>query len=150
MVEEAVSMSEGWTVNSQSSFDGFQKRAQEVYKDSGYVVFKWTTGRQRTAAQNDAIHLFCQHIADACNDSGYEMVISSFVLKADLSIPWTQSSVKERIWRTVQLAKYPKRRSTTQLLRNEVSEIADVITLYLGEKKGLVVPFPSKEKGLVK
>ena len=138
-------MSEGWTVNSQTSFDNFQLRSAEVFKKHGYVIFKYSTGKQRTSIQNDSIHLFCRQIADACNDSGYEMVISSAILKSDLYVPWSQSSVKERIWRTVQVAKYPARKSTTQLERKEVSEIAEIITRHLGENKGLHVPFPSQE-----
>jgi len=145
VAEKEVVMGEQFNVNSQHSFKGFLKRAEELFNNNGYVTFKWTTGRQRTSIQNDSIHLFCRQIADACNDSGYEMVISSAILKSDLYVPWSQSSVKERIWRTVQVAKYPARKSTTQLERKEVSEIAEIITRHLGENKGLHVPFPSQE-----
>ena len=138
-------MSEGWTVNSQTSFDNFQLRSAEVFKEHGYVIFKYSTGKQRTNAQNDAIHLFLDRIASVANNAGYEMKIASPLLNFDVDVPWTKESVKERIWRPLQKAKFPGRKSTTQLLRHEVSEIADVIIRHLGEKRGLVVKFPSKD-----
>lgn len=144
MAEKALEMSEGWTVNSQHSFQGFLKRAEELYNDNGYITFLWKTAKQRTARQNDALHVFFDNIADGCNDCGYDMVLSSPVLKS-VTIPWTKDSVKERMWRPVQLAMYPKKKSTTQLNRNEISLIAEVITRHLSVTKGLYIPFPSKE-----
>jgi hypothetical protein len=138
-------MSEGWTVNSKTSLDNFQLKAAALFEKHGYVMFKYSTGRQRTDLQNDSIHLFCRWIADAANGAGYEMKISSPLLSSDIEVPWTRESVKERIWRRVQTAKYPDRKSTTKLERGEVSEIADVIIRHLGEKRGLIVSFPSKD-----
>ena len=145
MAEKALEMSEGWTVNSQTSFDNFQLRSAELFKEHGYVIFKYSTGKQRTSAQNDAIHLFLDRIANVANNAGYEMKIASPLLNFDVDVPWTKESVKERIWRPLQKAKFPDRKSTRQLLRHEVSEIADVIIRHLGEKRGLVVKFPSKD-----
>ena len=138
-------MSEGWTVNSKTSLANFQLKAAAVFEKHGYVMFKYSTGRQRTNAQNDSIHLFCRMIADAANGAGYEMKIGSPLLSFNVEVPWTQESVKERIWRPVQTAKYPDRKSTTKLERGEVSEIADVIIRHLGETKGLIISFPSIE-----
>tara|TARA_R110002033_G_scaffold51468_2_gene98528 strand:+ start:874 stop:1317 length:444 start_codon:yes stop_codon:yes gene_type:complete len=145
MAQGEITLSEGWTVNSQTSFDNFQLRSAELFKEHGYVIFKYSTGKQRTSAQNDAIHLFCRWIADAANNAGYEMKISSSLLQFDVDVPWTMESVKERIWRPLQKAKFPGRKLTRQLLRHEVSEIADVIIRHFGEKRGLVVKFPSKD-----
>ena len=145
MAQGEITLSEGWTVNSQTSFDNFQLRSAELFKEHGYVIFKYSTGKQRTNAQNDAIHLFCSWIADAANNAGDEMKIASPLLQFDVDVPWTKLSVKERVWRPLQKAKFPGRKSTRQLLRHEVSEIADVIIRHFGEKRGLVVKFPSKD-----
>lgn len=138
---------EGWTVNSDVSFNNFVKHVRGLYDKHKFVMFSWKTGRQRTDTQNAAIHVFCREIAEALNDAGFEMEVKSDVLKSPVEVPWTMESVKELIWRPVQMANYPDKKSTTKLERTEVSEVAEVITRYLAEKKGVVAHFPSREKG---
>jgi len=110
------------------------------------MLIEFKSPNQRTNKQNDSIHLYCERIATAANDAGFEMVLSSQVLNADVSIPWTKQLVKDHIWRKVQLAKYPGIQSTTKLQKNQVSEIAEIITRHLGENRGLSIPFPSDDK----
>ena len=135
---------EGWTVNSDASLANFVKHVGELYGKHKFVMFSWKTGRQRTAIQNAAIHVFCREIAEKLNAAGYETEVKSDVLKSPVEVPWTMDSVKDLIWRPVQIAKYPDKKSTTKLERTEVSEVAEVITRYLAEKKGVVVHFPSR------
>ncbi len=139
-------MGEGWTVNSDASLGNFVKHAGELYGKHKFVMFNWKTGRQRTDTQNAAIHVFCRLIAEALNEAGYEMVIDSKVLRSEVEVPWTQDSVKDFIWRKVQISLYPEKQSTVKLERKEVSEVAEVITRYLGEKFNLQVSFPNKDK----
>ena len=73
------------------------------------------------------------------------MNVVSPATKERIEVPWTMESVKERVWRPVQIAKFPDRKSTTKLERNEVSEIAEVITRFIGTSYGITVPFPSRE-----
>ena len=96
------------------------------------------------STQNAAIHVFCRLIAEQLNDAGYEMVVQSAVLKKEVEVPWTQDSVKDFIWRKVQTSLYAEKQSTVKLERKEVSEVAEVITRYLGEKFNLQVSFPSR------
>ena len=136
---------EGWTVNSDTSLANFVKHASDLYGKHKFVMFSWKTGRQRTDTQNSAIHVFCREIAKKLNNAGYETEVKSDVLKSPVEVPWTMESVKELIWRPVQMANYPEKKSTTELERTEVSEVAEVITRYLAEKKGVVVHFPSRK-----
>jgi len=146
MVEGSVAMSgEAWVVNSDKSLHNFKGHVDKLYEDKKYLTFRWKTGRQRTDEQNNAIHLYCRLIATACNDAGYEMNVVSPATKERIEVPWTMESVKERVWRPVQIAKFPDRKSTTKLERNEVSEIAEVITRFIGTSYGIYVPFPSRE-----
>ena len=138
-------MGEGWTVNSDVSFDNFVKHVRSLYDKHKFVVFSWKTGRQRTYIQNAAIHVFCREIAEALNNAGYETSVRSRALKGEIEVPWTQDSVKELIWRPVQMKLYPDKDSTVKLQRTEVSEVAEVITRYLGERFGLHVPFPNRK-----
>jgi len=139
-------MGEGWTVNSDASLGNFVKHAGELYGKHKFVMFNWKTGRQRTDTQNAAIHVFCRLIAEQLNDAGYEMVVDSKVLRSEVEVPWTQDSVKDFLWRKVQMSLYPEKQSTVKLERKEVSEVAEVITRYLSEKFNLQVSFPNKDK----
>lgn len=142
-------MPEGWTVNSDTSLANFVKHVGELYGKHKFVMFSWKTGRQRTAIQNAAIHVFCREIAKKLNAGPpeWQMEVKSGFLKNPVEVSWTMDSVKELIWRPIQIALYPEKKSTTQLERTEVSEVAETITKNLAEKKGVVVHFPSREKG---
>ena len=88
----------------------------------------------------------CRNVADAANAAGYEMHVKSELLRDVVEIPWTWQSVKENIWLPVQMAQFPSILRTRDLKKTEqVSAVAQVIERYLSEKKGLNVPFPSKD-----
>lgn len=86
----------------------------------------------RTGAQNNAIHLDCKLIADKLNEAGkdWKMVIR----EGGISIPVTQESVKELLWRPIQRLMFNKE-STTELSKTvEIDRIHEVIMRELGEK----------------
>lgn len=93
--------------------------------------------QKRTEAQNNAMHLWFQQLADALNAAGWDM---KKVIHVD--IPWSPYSVKENLWRPVQEALYGKR-STTELATDEVSKIYEVINREIGNRTGVTVAFPS-------
>jgi hypothetical protein len=97
--------------------------------------------KQRTIQQNKSIHLFCQMLADALNDAGWNV---QKTLRHDVEIPWNMTLVKELIWKPVQEAMTDKE-STTELDRLEPSQIYEVLNRHLGEKLQIHVPFPSEE-----
>ena len=124
------------------------KEGQQVFRDlpKTEFVINIETEESRTSAQNNAIHLYCRNVADAANAAGYEMHVKSELLRDVVEIPWTWESVKENIWLPVQMALYPSILRTRDLKKTEqVSAVAQVIGRYLSEKKGLNVPFPSKD-----
>ena len=55
----------------------------------------------RTGQQNRALHKGCELLADALNDAGLDMRV---VLKPEINIPWTKTSVKEYIIRPIMRA----------------------------------------------
>ena len=99
----------------------------------------------RTLSQNNALHLYCEFIANALNSAGYS--IPEVLQKFKMEIPFTKENVKELLWRTAQKRMFSKK-STTQLLKqNEINDIVDVITRFLGENFGIeYIPFPSIEE----
>lgn len=96
---------------------------------------------QRTEQQNKAIHLWCQLLADALNDAGYD--IQHVLTQKQVSIPWSGETVKELLWREIQRAMFDKE-STTALSISEVSEVYEVLDRHISEKFGVHVEFPSE------
>jgi hypothetical protein len=97
----------------------------------------------RTLKQNDSLHLGFSMLADTLNDAGLDQRL---VLKPEVSIPWTDDSVKEQLYRPIMKAMTGKV-STTELTTMEISEVWDVLNRHLTEKFGVdFVEFPSLEK----
>ena len=94
----------------------------------------------RTLTQNKAIHKYCSLLSKSFNDAGLDMTA---ILKPGVSITWSESAVKEKIWHEVQLPLTGKK-STTELETHEVSDIYDIINRHISETFGVFVPFPSK------
>lgn len=99
------------------------------------------TPKQRTDRQNAAMHLYFTQLAEALNDSGLDMRV---VLKPEIAIPWTPTSIKEQLWRPVQRLQLDKR-STTELTTKDLDAIYDTINRHIGERFGIHIPFPSNE-----
>lgn len=115
--------------------------AEQILNSNGKISVEVKRLGTRSAAQNASLHLCCQWIADALNDSGLSV---RQVLREDVDVPWTMIRVKELIWRTVQQAMIGKE-STTRMNKLEPSDIYDVLMRHLGEKHGIYVPWPSVE-----
>ena len=133
-------MSQDWTANSDESFKNFTAHAEALYKEHRYVTFKWSTGRQRSALQNKALHKYCEMLAEALNDRGLDMTV---VLSHHPEISWTKEAVKEKLWRPVQEAMLNKK-STTKADRNEYSKVYDQLNKHLIDRHGVSVPWPEK------
>ena len=97
--------------------------------------------KKRTPPQNNALHLYCELLAQALNDAGFDM---KRTLKHDVEIPWNKDMVKEHIWKPVQESMTGKK-STTEMNTVDPSEIYEVVSRYLGQRTGVYVPWPSNE-----
>jgi hypothetical protein len=139
-------MSEAWTVNSDFKLEQFILKVKALYKDHGYVTFDWATGKQRTNSQNRALHLWCELVAQTLNDAGMEMVVNvPDKTRKPWEVPWTKTSVKEQIWRPVQIAMTEKE-STTEAERIEYNLVYEAISRRFAQSFGLVLPlWPDKE-----
>jgi hypothetical protein len=139
-------MSEAWTVNSNFKLEQFILKVKALYKDHGYVTFDWTTGKQRTNSQNRALHLWCELVAQTLNDAGMEMVVNvPDKTRKPWEVPWTKTSVKEQIWRPVQIA-ITEKESTTEAERIEYNLVYEAISRRFAQSFGLVLPlWPDKE-----
>lgn len=99
--------------------------------------------KKRSKLQNNSLHLFCELLATELNDAGLDMRV---VLKPEVDIPWTKTTIKEHIWKPIQQALTLKE-STTEMNTTEPRKVHEIITRHLGEKFGVEVPaFPSEEE----
>lgn len=92
--------------------------------------------------QNRAMHLFFRELADTLNDAGFDM---RRTLRQDVDVPWSEVTVKEHLWRPIQIALTHKR-STTDITTVEPSEIHEVLCRHLGQRLGITCPpWPHKK-----
>jgi len=97
--------------------------------------------KKRTLQQNKALHLWFTQLAKELNEAGLSIMKT---LKHDAEIPWTDTTVKELMFKGIMKAMYQKD-STTKLTTKELIEVSETLTRYLAEKHGLVTEFPSIE-----
>lgn len=97
--------------------------------------------KQRTTLQNKALHLYFQMLADTLNDSGLDM---KKVLKPEIDIPWSKETIKNYLWRPIQMAQLTKE-STTELTSKEIDLVYNTLNRHIA-KFGIHEPFPSIEE----
>ena len=97
---------------------------------------------KRTLRQNSALHLYLTQVAEALNDSGYD--IKKVIEHAKVEIPWTPISAKEILWRPIQRSMY-KKESTTELTKlQEIDQVYEVLNRFLAKLGIESIPFPDK------
>ena len=137
-------MSQAWTVNSADKRDQFLQYAAELYEKHKYVTFEWTVGPpHRSQKQNNALHVYLRHLAEALNSGGLDM---RKVLKAEIDIPWTETSAKEHLWRPIQQIVTGKD-STTEPTTAQYPEIYETLDRHLAQKFGVSIAWPTREMG---
>ena len=96
---------------------------------------------KRTIKQNKAMHKYFAMVAEALNESGFDM---RKTLKASIDIPWTPESVKNHLWRPIQEVML-NIESTSELDSADPSEVYNVLSRHLATKLGVSVPWPHND-----
>jgi len=98
--------------------------------------------KKRSLNQNNALHLYFEHLSNALNDLGITFVWRG--LKGnDMEIRYTAELVKAHIWKPIQETLF-KKESTTKLTTQEMNEIITVLNKFFSER-GVYIAFPSIE-----
>ena len=140
-------MTEYHTVNSSHSLEAFIEDARARFERDKYTQYAiHPREKVRTIQQNKSIYLFCAMIAEALNDAGMELHITSKALGSEIEVPWSKDSIKQHIWDKVQLVQTEKKHSS-ELSTKEVSQVAMVIERHLATM-GINVEFPRKKDKL--
>ena len=131
-------------INSEIALAQAQRELAEQWRKHRYVEIDIRRkAKQRTLTQNRALHLFCQWLADTLNEAGYDM---RKTLREDVDVPWTQASVKEYLWRPIQIAMTDKQ-STTEITTVEPTDIHAVLARHLGQRLGIQCPaWPKRDQ----
>ena len=99
----------------------------------------------RSDQQNRAIHLYLQMVAHELQNGGHTMQdVVSKINKVEI-IP-TPKNIKELVWREIQKVQVGKK-STTELTKHEVSEVYDVMSMWLAKNFEIDLPFPHYPEG---
>jgi hypothetical protein len=127
-------------INSRQSLEAYKAFLDAQFEKHHYLRVTSKTGKQRTLTQNASLHLFCDFLADALNDAGFDF--RTFV-REGYPVPFNEVLVKEYLWRPIQKAITGKD-STTKPETHEYAMIYDSLNLKLAEH-GIYVPWPCKE-----
>lgn len=98
--------------------------------------------KTRSNQQNRALHLFFTFISDELNNLGMEFIYIG-LNTPEISTMYTSDLVKNMVWRPIQIALFDIE-STKLLSTEQMNQIIDVITKFLGDK-GVVIEFPNIE-----
>ena len=134
-------MTDQTIINSDKSLKAYIQHVFDQYEKHGYLVTTMKTGKTRTNVQNASLHLYCGMVSGELNHQGLDM---HKVLSQDIAIPWSDTLVKELMWRPVQKSMIDET-STTKANRKDYGAIYDVISRHLAVNFSVNVPWPSKE-----
>ena len=90
----------------------------------------------RSNPQNNALHLWLEMVAKCLNDAGLDM---RHTIREDVDMPWTQSSVKEYLWRQLQKV-ITGQVSTTKPTKSQYPDISETLHRHFAQKFGVTLP----------
>ena len=100
--------------------------------------------KQRTDSQNRALHLYLSMVAQELQNQGQTMQnVMKKITKVEI-IPTTYN-LKEIVWREIQKVHLGKE-STTELTKQEVNEVYEIMSMWLSKNFGIDIPFPVDEQ----
>lgn len=100
----------------------------------------------RSGKMNRCLHKYCQMLADALNDAGYDFKRFLEVSEYKIDVPWSPELVKEQLWRPVQIAR-TGHESTTEATNFQYQDVYQIVDQRVGELTGVSVPWPHQEGG---
>jgi hypothetical protein len=134
-----------WIVNSKETLAHAHAELDRHWANKPWFQMQIEPDQNRSGKQNSSMQRYCGLVAKALNDSGQERHVDTPVGK--VVVPWNQDSVRENMWRLIQVA-VTGEFSTTAATRKQYPEIYDVMNRHLGESKGIHVPWPVKKEDI--
>jgi len=118
-------------------------KSDRIYTDLQEFLKSVRPRKQRTTAQNRALHKYYSLVADALNEAGWTV---QRALENAKERDWSGGAVKDLIWRVRQKEVLGKE-STTELSKwKDIDDVYEIVNRDLGQVFGLHVPFPVDPK----
>jgi hypothetical protein len=108
----------------------------------GCAVIEAKTEKQRTLTQNKSMWLYCELLAEALSEAGYDQ--QRFPWREGIEIPFTKYSVMECFWRPVMDAMADKA-STTEQTTKDVMAVYEAVSRAMAMRVGVSVAWPCRE-----
>lgn len=106
------------------------------------VVTKGNETKQRTKTQNNSFHQYCEDLAMALRDAGYEDMRT--IVKVPIAP--TKENVKTEMCHKVMFAMFPEKQSSADLSTVEMCQFYDQMNLFTSERLSVSVPWPSRDE----
>jgi len=133
-------------VNSLTSLAQLISTIDSKWHENLYLEVEITRkAKQRTDQQRKAIEVYCRELAKTLNDAGLDQRAVFAKMKEGVDIPWSQDTVKDTLWRRIQVAILGKE-STTKLNADEVTRVYDTLNRWTGTTFGIAIQFPEKKE----
>lgn len=130
------------TENGMKLFAPLDAEDESLIGDKTVIISEMVGNKAaRTTLQNRSIHKYCALLAEAFESSGLDM---QEVLSKAVPVKWTMESVKEVIWKRIQVVMYPDKPSTTQLDTKDVNEVYQVISRHMATEFNIKQSFPNR------
>ena len=137
-------MSETWLIERPDQADHFKKSLDERVCNGELVTIALRSGRTRTSRQQAALEVWCGNVAQLFNESGITREVRSPVYKGGaIESEWKKHTVKDDIWRTMQMALTDKE-STTEATTVDIATVYDALVLAFANKGIQLPPWPIK------
>ena len=100
--------------------------------------------KQRTSLQNKSLHLYFEMVAHELENQGQTM--TNIIAKLPLiEITPTKNSIKELLWKPIAQSLFGKK-STTELTTAEITQVYEVMAMFLAKEFSISLPFPNQEE----
>jgi hypothetical protein len=136
-------MGQKYTINSDHTLKCYVEFITNLCKAHKFVEITYTTEKKRTDQQNKSLHVFCNLVAEALNESGHTFTVT--INGKSSEIDWSMTSVKEYIWRVIQKAITGKD-SSTKPTTKEYIEIQENMIRLLAERFYISREWPTREQ----
>ena len=133
-------MAESWTVKDKNTAEFFIAYINDQVEQGTPRVYT-IQKMDRTYRQNNTLHLLFRRMAEALNDSGFEI---SPPFKPDREMPWSQESVKDLLYRPI-ITSYFKVPRSSHLNTEELSKSMEILVDAVNRNTGVYVPIPVNE-----
>ena len=138
-------MGEQFLVNS-ANVEKFLDKARELTDNHHQVLFEWHLSKTRTSRQSRALHLWMSRFADWLFAHGLDLNLECAIFRKPIQRQFTGEDVKNLIWKPVQMALFPEKKSTSQLTGNEIDQIFDaIVSRFEARGYDTIPPFPKQE-----